>query len=587
MMTTAIRRPFFPASLAALLLTCLLGLGACSAKHVAAPAPAPAPGPLSPEAQVNYDYLLYQDQMQMLQRHASMGKDSPLTKTQVADISARAEGALDRLIKAAPSPQFYLEKAGLHWNDPGGTARARASLKEGLARFPNNRMLTVYLANSYIMDNDTGAAIDVMDDFLAKNPEDMEATERLGQMLMDADHNTQALDVLKKIPAARRSPDALYLMGRVQGTLGMRKAAIGNLRKAVDMDPEFTEAMVELAYQYELAKDYVAAERTYTAILDQDAFPEARLRLVNLNLKLNNPDRALRIALEGPHAKSFILDATLMFINSGFYAQGSTVLDMLTVGGQVPAEYYFYKAVIADEGEKDPDKALEFLEKVDKDDKLYPHALRFKAQIYHARGDTKKALAIAAEGKKLFPDGAIFYILDSFLLKGEGDLAGAETALRQGLDRLPGSPELCYELAMLLDQTDRRPEALALMEQVLRTNPDYANALNYVGYTLAEENRELERALVLVEKAASLDPESGFILDSVAWVHYRMKAYDKAWENIRYAVDMVDDDPTIWEHYGDIAKALGKTREARKGYNFALKFQTPRPEEIRKKLQNL
>jgi len=426
-----------------------------------------------------------------------------------------------------------------------------------------------------------------MDDFLADNPDDVEATERLGQMLMDADRNTQALDVLKKIPAEKRSPDALYLMGRVQGALGMRKAAIGNLKKAVAMDPEFTEAMVELAYQYEVMKDYVAAEKTYTAILDMDAFPEARLRLVNLNLKLNNPDRALQIALDGPHAKSFILDSTLMFINEGFYAQGSTVLDMLATGDQVPAEYYFYKAVIADEGEKDPAKAMEYLEKVSKDDKLYPHALRFKAQIYHAQGDMQKALAIAAEGKKLFPDGAIFYILESFLLKNEGDLTGAEAALRQGLDRLPGNPELCYELAMLLDQTDRRPEALTLMERVLRTHPDYANALNYVGYTLAEENRELERALVLVEKAAALDPESGFILDSVAWVHYRMKNYDKAWENIQYAVDMVDDDPTIWEHYGDIAKALGKTKEARKGYNFALKFQNPHPEEIRKKLQNL
>ena len=585
MMTTAIRRPIVSAATAALLLTCLLALGACSARQ--ASAPMSAPQDLSPEAQASYDYLVYQDQMQLLQRHASLGKDSPLTQAEVADISARAEAALDRLIKTAPSPQFYLEKAGLHWNDPGGTARSRATLKEGLVRFPGDRMLTIYLANSYIMDNDVAAAIDVMDEFLAGHPGDVEATERLGQMLMDAGRNAQALDTLKTIPVEKRSPDALYLMGRVQGSLGMRKAAIGNLKKAVQMDPEFTEAMVELAYQYELAKDYVAAEKTYTAILEQDAFPEARLRLVNLNLKLNNPDRALKIALEGPHAKSFILDATLMFINDGFYAQGSTVLDMLAAGGAVPAEYYFYKAVIADEGEKDPAKALDFLDKVGKDDKLYPHALRFKAQIYHAGGDSQKALAIAAEGRKLFPDGAIFYILESYLLKAEGDLKGAEASLRQGLDRLPGNPELCYELTMLLDQTDRRAEGLDLMERVLRTNPDYANALNYVGYTLAEEGRDLERALVLVQKAASLDPESGFILDSVAWVHYRMQDFDKAWENIGYAVDLVDDDPTIWEHYGDIAKALGKTREARKGYNYSLKYGAPNPDEIKKKLKAL
>ncbi|MDD3311401.1 tetratricopeptide repeat protein, partial [Pseudodesulfovibrio sp.] len=415
----------------------------------------------------------------------------------------------------------------------------------------------------------------------------VEATERLAQMLMDADRNPRALDLLKKIPPEKRSPDALYTMGRVQASLGMRKAAITSLKRAVELDPGFTEALVELAYQYELAKDYVAAEKAYTRILEQDAFPEARLRLVNLNLKLNNPDRALKIALEGPHTKSFILDATLMFINEDFYAQGSTVLDMLAVGGEVPAEYYFYKAVIADEGEKDPAKALGYLDKVGKDDKLYPHALRFKAQIYHAEGDTPKALSIAAEGRRLFPDGVIFYVLESSLHAGEGDLAGAEKPLRDGLARLPGNPQLTYELALLLDRTGRRAEGLEMMEQVVRSHPDDANALNYVGYTLAEEGRDLARALVLVEKAAVLEPESGFILDSVAWVHYRMQSYDKAWENIGYAVDIVDDDPTLWEHYGDIAKAMGKTREARKGYNYSLKYKTPRPAEVRKKLKGL
>ncbi|WP_419785700.1 tetratricopeptide repeat protein [Pseudodesulfovibrio sp.] len=585
-MTTIFCRNTFSAVRTAALLSLLFILAACSARQQST-ATSPAPNPLSPEAELNYDYLLYQDQLQQLQKHASMGKASPLTQADVAAITARAEGALDNLLQADPTPQLYLEKAGLHWNDPNGTAVARDILRKGLGAFPDDRMLTIYMANSYAMDNQVDAAIDVMDDYLGRHKDDYEATERTGQMLMDADRNTQALDMLKRIPPEKRSPDALYTMGRVQAELGMRKAAIANLKRAVEKDPGFTEALVELAYQYELAKDYIAAEKIYGRILDQEAFPEARLRMVNLNLKLNNPAKALQIALDGPHTKSFILDATLMFVNEHFYAQGSTVLDMLAVGGQIPAEYYFYKAVIADEGEKDLQKALGYLDKVDPKDKLYPHALRFKAQIYNAEGDTAKALSIAEEGKKLFPEGAIFYILESSLRAGEKDLAGAEAALREGLKVLPGNPQLTYELAMLLDSSDRRAEGLEMMEQVIRSHPDNANALNYVGYTLAEEGKDLQRALVLVEKAAALDPESGFILDSVAWVHFHMKNYDKAWENIGYAVEIVDNDPTLWEHYGDIAKAMGKTREARKGYNYALKFKTPRPKAIRAKLKSL
>jgi len=407
-------------------------------------------------------------------------------------------------------------------------------------------------------------------------------------MLMDAGKDAEALDELNKIPADKRSPDTFYAIGRAQGNLGIRKAAIINLKKAVAMDPSFTEAMVELAYQYELNKDYVAAEKIYTRILEQgDPFPEARLRLINLNLKLNNPARAMEMALGGPPSKSFILDAALMFINDDFYAQGSTVLDMLTSDGEIPAEYYFYKAVIANEGESDQNKALDYLSKVKKEDRLYPHALRFKAQLYNTQGKEKDALAIARMGKELYPDGTIFYILESGLLMGQNDNAGAEKVLKNGLSRLKNNPELTYELAMLYEEENRRAEGLNLMEQILRAHPDHVNALNYVGYTLAEEGHDLDRALVLVQKASLLDPENGYILDSVAWVHFKMGQLKLAWENIGYAVDIIDNDPTVWEHYGDIANALGKTKAARKGYNYSLKYRGKNADRVKQKLKDL
>ena len=580
-------RPLISTALTVLLLCIALsGMTGCSSKTAATPQGVARP--MSGNAQLNYDFLVYQDQLQRLQRHSAEGKNSSLTKKEVAEIAKKAEDSLNRILEAAPTPQLYLEKAGMFWNDPSGTAKSRSALKEGLAKFPDNQILTIYLANSYIMDDRADAAIDVMDDYLERHPEDIRAREQLGQMLMDAGKDTEALDELKRIPTAKRSADALYNIGRVQGNLGMRKAAIASLRKAIAADPTFTEAMVELAYQYELTKDYVAAEKVYTRILSQgDPFPEARLRLINLNLKLNNPARAMGMALAGPQSKSFILDAALMFINDGFYAQGSTVLDRLASDGEIPAEYYFYKAVIANEGENDPDKALSHLSKVKESDRLYPHALRFKAQLFNAQGKEAEALAIARMGKEKYPDGTIFYILESSLLQVAGDLDGAERVLKDGLTRLKGNPELNYELVMIYEETGRRAQGLKIMETVLRRHPDHTNALNYVGYTLAEENQDLDRALVLVQKASLLDPENGFILDSVAWVYFRMGKLDLAWENIGFAVDIVDNDPTIWEHYGDIANAMGKKKAARKGYNYSLKYRTKNADTVKDKLKSL
>jgi len=584
---TQTNRFYIPARLLlAALVLMLLGLTACGKRL--APTSIKESRPLSDSAQVSYDFLLYQDQMQRMQRHMAEGDRSSLTTEEVNEYHTRAAEALDRLLAAVPSPQLYMEKAGLYWNHPDGPGISREALKEGLVKFPDDQMLTIYLANSYILDDRTKAAIEVMDDYLSRHPDDIRARERLGEMLMDAGMDAEALDVLKQIPPEKRSADAIYAMGRVQGNLGMRRTAIASLKKAVELDPEFTEALVELAYQYELIKDYVSAENTYARIMTQNtSFPEARLRLINLNLKLNNPTKALDVTLDGPRTKSFILDAVLMFINNEFYAQGSTALDMLTSDGSIPAEYYFYKAVIANEGENDPEKALSFLGKVNKKDRLYPHALRFEAQLLSAQGKNDEALDIAAKGKRLFPDGTIFYVLEASLLQEKQDFAGAEKALKQGLAKLKSNPEITYELAMLYENMGKREQGLALMETVIQAHPDHANALNYVGYTLADENRDLDRALVLVKKASSLDPENGYIIDSVAWVYFKKKDYAKAWENIRYAVDIVKKDPTIWEHYGDIARAMGNMKEARKGYKLSLSLKSPNSDSVKEKLKNL
>ncbi|BCS88821.1 tetratricopeptide repeat protein [Pseudodesulfovibrio sediminis] len=544
--------------------------------------------PMSPSAQANYDYLVYMDKLQQLRQDAQKRGVRAMSREEAAKTHAEAVAALDRILAIDPSPQLYVEKAGLFWNHPEGTALSRKALNEGLARYPDNRMLTVYLANAYIADERLDDAIKVMDGFISRHPDDIDVLEQLGQILMEAGKDAEALDALNKIPEAKRGPETLYTMGRVQGNLGMRKAAIANLKKTLKLDPGFTEALVELAYQYEMSKDYVAAEKIYSSILEEnEAFYEARSRLISLNLKLNNPDRALELAMDGPPTKEFVIDAALMFIDNGFYAQGSTTLDRLATDTDIPAEYFFYKAVIADQGENDQQKALSYLNQVDPHDRLYPHALRFQAQILASMGRVDDALSIAVTGKERYPNASIFYILEASLLRLEKNYTGAEEALKQGLLHRRNDPELTYELAMIYEALNRRAEGLELMEQVVRAHPDNANALNYVGYTLAEEGRELDRALVLVTKASNLDPENGYILDSVAWVHFKRGEFEKAWKYIQYAVDVVQKDPTIWEHYGDIATRTGNTKAARKGYKLSLKHKTSNADTVKEKLKNL
>ena len=107
---------------------------------------------------------------------------------------------------------------------------------------------------------------------------------------------------------------------------------------------------------------------------------------------------------------------------------------------------------------------------------------------------------------------------------------------------------------------------------------------------MAEENRDLPRALKLLNRAIELSPDTDYMLDSLAWAYYRSGEYAKAWDFIRQAVERMSassgQDPAMWEHYGDIARACGYDSEARRGWERALELRPKNPDVLREKLES-
>uniref|UniRef100_A0A7C4AIC3 Tetratricopeptide repeat protein n=1 Tax=Fundidesulfovibrio putealis TaxID=270496 RepID=A0A7C4AIC3_9BACT len=97
----------------------------------------------------------------------------------------------------------------------------------------------------------------------------------------------------------------------------------------------------------------------------------------------------------------------------------------------------------------------------------------------------------------------------------------------------------------------------------------------------------MDRALDLVTRALSSAPENPYYIDSLAWVHFKRGDLDKAWAEIQRATSRELEDPAVWEHYGDIAKAMGNKKEAAKGYRKALEMKSPNAAEIQRKLDAL
>lgn len=561
--------------------------------------PAPQQRPMAPGAGATYDYLEYQALLQQMVRTASVARMSPEAFARTLDLQKAAAQALDRVIAKESSPTLYMDKAFLYWN-PEQAGEARTILATGLAKYPDDYNLTTALANVHIMESNLAEAAKILSGYLSRQ-ENTPLRERLGQLYVDAEQPEKALETLKHIPAKQRSPEALFQMARAEARLGRRPAAIESLKKLVKQNPEHLEAWVEMAFQQELDKDFSGAVATYAKILELgetrddirqriengggEGREDIRLRVVGLWLKLNSPDKALDTALASSGSKSFILAAALLFLNESYTAQASTLLDVLASQPPVPGEYFFYKAVIAHDGEGNPQKALQFLDLVPESDPHYSQALQFRIQLLYTLGREHEAVALMDQGKRLFPGQSRFPLLQAGYLIEKKRLGEAREVLELAIKDRPEDEDLLYQLGAVLDRQGDRATAIGIMQKITAKNPDHADALNYIGYTLAEEGRELERALSLIKKANHLKPENGYIVDSLAWAYYRLGKFEEAWKHIQHAVTLSKDDPTMWEHYGDIAKQSGRAAQAKKGYQNALKLNHDDPERIKKKLR--
>lgn len=500
---------------------------------------------------------------------------------------AMAVPVLEELVSEVPTPDGFRDLAALYW-ERGDLALARQTLKKGMSRFPDSPELVLLLAKTYLAEKRPDDAVVTIQEYLSDHPEDWSMYENLGALLIDAREYAAALDNLERIPDEARSARALFLLGKAGAEVGLTDKAVTFLRRAVQADPDFFQARVELAYVYERRKEYAEAEAIYAELLQEgEQSPQLLARLIELNLKLNNPDKALQIASLAPDSDTdFRLEAVQQFLDHRFYDQGLRLLGPVLNRAPVPARARFQLALLSYEGDGDTERALQALAGISDEDPLFEQALLLRIHLTAQSGSPDRALDLAEAGIAAFPEQFRFRLLRADLLDRRKETGRAVAELEEALTAWPGNTEILFRLGVLEDRLGKRDQALGRMEEIIRTDPDHADALNYLGYSLAEQGEQLDRALVLIRNALRLEPDNIYFRDSLAWVLFRRGQVEAAWEEIVRTVAAAPDDPTIWEHYGDIARAMNKPAEARKGYEEALK-RKPGDAELQKKLKEV
>jgi Flp pilus assembly protein TadD len=394
------------------------------------------------------------------------------------------------------------------------------------------------------------------------------------------------------------------LLGRIDAVAALYKAAwdkTGN--------PLFGE---KLASFYEDQEMYASLLDVLRKLADEN--PENlhyELQKARALILAGKPDSAMAayqgLIKKNPEEREFLSPYATLLYERGRYPESRELFQKLAKSQPENPINHFYLGAIGMELGDRPVTESELKKAIDLDGKV-PEYWAKLAFFYIREGQEQKAVDLLGkmgEGKDWYAYYIQGIVFTQVAKKLESDpradstappaiakaaatkaaaprdtiMAQARRFREQGVDYFRKALELegnnrrvLFELGVALEQINRRGESIEVMKRLVKLDSSDATILNYLGYMLVEENRELDLAGSLIERALSFEPENGAFLDSKGWLYYRKNDFAKAKKFIEMAVTRIPEDTTILEHYALILEKLGLSDQASEKWRQILKL---------------
>ena len=160
----------------------------------------------------------------------------------------------------------------------------------------------------------------------------------------------------------------------------------------------------------------------------------------------------------------------------------------------------------------------------------------------------------------LYPDDIRIYMLRSSALQYLKRPKEAQKTLSRAL-KVAATDSLRSEvwgaIGTLWHEEGNLKKTFSAYEKALDYDPNNALVLNNYAYFLSLEERDLDRALGMAQRAVRLQENFATYLDTYAWVLYKTGAYAEARRVMQLALPLdSEQNPELMMHYGDILWAL-------------------------------
>lgn len=125
-----------------------------------------------------------------------------------------------------------------------------------------------------------------------------------------------------------------------------------------------------------------------------------------------------------------------------------------------------------------------------------------------------------------------------------------------------------FMLANLYYQCQKYDTVEKELRLAIKIDPDFHEANNFLGYFFVENNRNIDEAITLINRALDSQPKNGAYLDSLGWAYYKKAQIEErddylflALQKLEEAIKLLED-PYIFEHLGDVNYSLGSWYDA-------------------------
>lgn len=514
-----------------------------------------------------------------------------------AEYGQRFEEALEAYQKALicdPGAETIQKKVPVLQVKLGKIESAIDWLKDYIEEHPDDTSQHLLLAHLFIQQKDREEAIKLYYRVLEKDPDNEGILLRLGILHTQQEQYKEAQQIFSGL--IETNPE-LYLahiyLARLHLMNGQLKQAASEYEKGLELNwsPELVYEIVDL---YTREKNYDRVLELYTTILDNNSTtPQAALGRIQTLLSMGRNDDAFRELTElqqrSEHHPPLDLAIAKFMLRLNKTKQAEEILLQLRTDKETASEAYYLLALIAYQ-DNDNEASINYLSRIPADSE--DHAEGVYMQVRILRQEQKIDLALRLLQTSIEDEETrhpLFYALLSSLYQEQGDDVTSLETLESGNTAFPENDLLLYEQALLLERTGNHAMAMTTMAQVLTLKPDHAEALNFIGYSWADQNINLDKAHEYILRAVEQEPENGYIRDSLGWVLFRLGQLDEARVQLEKALELEPNDPHIYDHLGDVHAAAHDFQKARESYKRAMEMfdSDEKNAEIQKKLDAL